>query len=106
MKETYGAQPPIEILRQLLDHELWYDRKENVPMKIIDLLVHMTLKKRNKNCMLILFFVYYYSRESLFTFVFRRCCVQWALHVLEIQLHQDFLGTLISSVSMNSMMKL
>lgn len=39
MKETYGAQPPIEILRQLLDHEQWYDRKDIVPMKIVDLLV-------------------------------------------------------------------
>ncbi|XP_034234713.1 dynein heavy chain 7, axonemal isoform X2 [Thrips palmi] len=39
MKETYGAQPPIEILRQLLDHEQWYDRKDIVPMKIVDLLM-------------------------------------------------------------------
>ena len=35
--ETYGAQPPIEILRQCMDHEGWYDRKENVFRKLVDL---------------------------------------------------------------------
>lgn len=25
-KETYGAQPPIEILRQLIDQGYWFDR--------------------------------------------------------------------------------
>jgi dynein heavy chain, axonemal len=39
MKETYGAQPPIEILRMFLDHMMWYDRKEVVPLKLVDLQV-------------------------------------------------------------------
>ncbi|XP_047042351.1 dynein axonemal heavy chain 7 [Helicoverpa zea] len=34
--ETYGAQPPIEVLRQGIDLGLWYDRKTNLAMLLID----------------------------------------------------------------------
>ena len=37
-KETYGAQPPIEILRQYMDHDGWYDNKEKVFRQIIDMM--------------------------------------------------------------------
>ena len=36
-KEKYGAQPPIEILRQFMDHSGWYNRKENIFRELVDI---------------------------------------------------------------------
>ena len=36
-KEEYGAQPPIEILRQWMDHKGWYDRKEVTFRNLVDI---------------------------------------------------------------------
>lgn len=38
-KEHYGAQPPVELLRQCLDGCPWYDRKELLPVRLEDVLL-------------------------------------------------------------------
>lgn len=38
-KETYGAQPPIELIRQYLDHKGWYNRKDLLFMNLEELII-------------------------------------------------------------------
>jgi dynein heavy chain len=38
LREVYFAQPPIEILRQWMDHQGWYDRKTYMKSEIVDVM--------------------------------------------------------------------
>ncbi|XP_037670654.1 dynein heavy chain 3, axonemal isoform X2 [Choloepus didactylus] len=38
-KEVYGAQPPIELLRQWIDHGYWFDKKDTNRLDITDVLL-------------------------------------------------------------------
>lgn len=36
-KDTYGSQPPLELVRQWLDHGYWSDLEDTTKIELIDM---------------------------------------------------------------------
>ena len=50
LKEQYGAQPPIELLRLWIDHGHWFDLRTTVQFELIDIVssIHWRSKESKR----------------------------------------------------------
>lgn len=46
-KDTYGSQPPLELVRQWLDHGYWSDLTDTTKVELVDMVSKDVKKKKN-----------------------------------------------------------